>query len=54
MAVDYSEVAKAVDEMREMARAMVAGFIADGFSPEQARTITAGCFASIAAPKKED
>lgn len=43
----YLGLAEGLDDMREMARAMVAGFMADGFTEKQARAITAGLFASM-------
>lgn len=36
---DYSEFAAALDTIRELLRATVAGLMADGFSEEQARQI---------------
>jgi hypothetical protein len=38
----YEELASGLDDMREVARAMVAGLVADGFSEEQARWLVVG------------
>lgn len=42
----YEEFAKALDEIREMLRATVAGLVADGFTDEQAREIVTGLWKS--------
>lgn len=52
--MDYSQLAEAVDEMREAVRAVVAGLMADGFDETQARTITTGMFAAITNKGKSD
>lgn len=39
----YEDFAKALDEIRENLRAMVAGLMADGFTEEQARELVV-CF----------
>lgn len=39
--VDADALATALDQMREVLRAMVAALVADGFTPEQAHAITA-------------
>lgn len=44
---DYQQMAQGLDDMRELTRAMVAGFMSDGFTEEQARIITTGAFASM-------
>lgn len=38
---DYTQFAGALDDVREVLRATVAGLVSDGFSEEQAREITA-------------
>lgn len=42
--LDYTELAKNIDTMREILGAAVAGLMDDGFTEGQARTITAGMF----------
>lgn len=37
--MDYRKLAEAIDEMREVCRAAVAGLVADGFTDEQAHEI---------------
>ena len=44
---DFSQVAEAVEESREVIRALVAGLIADGFDDAQARDIVAGMFRNM-------
>lgn len=50
----YLELAAGVDEVREVARALVAGFKADGFTDREAHAITAGIFASKIEQEEED
>lgn len=44
--VDWAAAAAAIDHMRELARAAVAGLVADGFTDEQARAMVSGVFTS--------
>lgn len=44
---DVDALATAVDQIRETLRAIVAGLMDDGFSEEQARTITTGIVARM-------
>ena len=37
--INYEELAKSVEEMREIFQAMVNGLMADGFTEEQARAL---------------
>jgi hypothetical protein len=37
--IDFDELARSIEEMREIFRAMVAGLVADGFTEEQARVL---------------
>lgn len=46
--LDFEMLAVAVDGIREMTRAMVAGLVEDGFTDEQARAIVAGTLGGIA------
>lgn len=39
MDTDYSELAKSIEQTREVLRAVVAGLVADGFTDEQARSL---------------
>jgi hypothetical protein len=49
--IDFTLLAEGVDELREVLRALVMGFMADGFTEEQARVIVAGFF--VLAGKRE-
>lgn len=52
---EYLELARGVDEIREMTRALVAGFVQDGFTDREARAITAGIFANrVEQPRDEE
>jgi uncharacterized membrane protein YebE (DUF533 family) len=42
---DYLAAAQAIDDMREMVRALVAALKEDGFTDREARAIVAGFFA---------
>lgn len=42
----FEQFAQAIDEIRELLRAMVAGLVADGFTDEQAREIVTGMWRS--------
>jgi uncharacterized membrane protein YebE (DUF533 family) len=44
---DYEELARSVENMREIFRAMVAGLIADGFTDEQARALVVSMVTSM-------
>lgn len=44
--IDYSVLAQAVDEIREVCNVAVAGLMADGFTDREARAIIAGFFAA--------
>lgn len=48
--VDAEALATALDSMRETLRAMVAGLVADGFTPEQAHVIVTVTLCRSAAP----
>lgn len=39
--INYTEIATAVENLREMARAVVAGLMTDGFTDREAHAITA-------------
>ena len=43
----YEELAKALDEIREMLRATVAGLVADGFTDEQARELVVALWKNV-------
>lgn len=45
--LDYEDLARATDALREMVNAMVAGLVSDGFTNEQARDIVAGSFRAV-------
>lgn len=42
--MDFNELAKGIDDLREGLRAVIAGLIEDGFTDREARRIVAGCF----------
>lgn len=52
--LDFEALAAAVDALRELVNAMVAGLTRDGFTEEQARIIATGVFASIEGGKPDD
>lgn len=52
--IDYEALATGIGEMREAVGAMVAGLMADGFTDEQARDITAGLWRSIGRKDKDE
>jgi uncharacterized membrane protein YebE (DUF533 family) len=45
--MDFDELAKAIEEMREVLRAMVAGLVADGFTDEQARALVVSVMTGV-------
>lgn len=52
---EYVKLAEAVDEVREIVRALVAALAQDGFTDREARAIAAGIFASkIEHPEDEE
>lgn len=42
--MDFSELAKAIDEMRETLRAIIAALVEDGFTDAQARELVVAMF----------
>lgn len=48
MSMDYEELAKSVDNVRESLRALVAGLMEDGFTDEQARSLVVSMFQMFA------
>lgn len=45
---DYEALARSVEQTREVLASLVAGLVVDGFTDEQARSIIAGMFATMA------
>lgn len=44
--IDYEALATNVEMTREMIRALVAGFVTDGFTKREAHALTAGLFST--------
>jgi hypothetical protein len=45
--VDFAAIAEATEQARELVNAVVAGFMADGFTPDQARRLAVEFLAPI-------
>lgn len=52
--VDYALLAEGMDDLRNLVRVMVAGFVNEGFTEEQARVMVAGFFAAMVKASAED